>query len=545
MADFGYWALVPPLIAIGAAIVTRKVYLSLGLGILAGAIIFAVGQGSVGSFPLVFAEWTVTALATNIQVVVFTLVLGWLIALMQQSGGMKGFAVWAMQRADSPRKALGLAWFLGVFIVFIDDYFDTITVGTVMRPITDKQNVSREKLSYLVDTTAAPVAIIAPVSTWVGVIVGYIALQATYLTDTAFMTFLKSIPLNFYSFMAIFWALFIVVTMADYGPMKAAEARSYNTGALLRPGAKPLQAKDLDALGDDTDAPPRTANLVLPILTLVLVAVVSMWGTGYVALQADGVADPGIGAAIRNADSLQALVIASLVAVAFAALYYLYQRIVTVEQVFVAMEVGFKAMLPAVVVLGLAWTIGEAIGALGLGETMAELVTANIPLALVPPLVFLLGAFTAFATGTSFGTFAIMLPIAIPVAAGIDPALVPLMVAATVGGAVFGDHASPISDTTVLSSMASACDHVDHVRTQLPYAGAAALLAVLGYTLFGAMFAYGGEVLLSGAVAWGAMVVMMALFFATLLVLRRRGSRLVADIPEAGPGPEPDPVAVK
>lgn len=532
MDHFGYWAILPPVLAIVAAIVTRQVFLSLTLGIVSAAAIFVQGDGlsllALLQVPVVFVTWLIDAVTDrgHAFVIVFTLMLGALIALLQRSGGTRGFAEWALKWANTPRRALLVGWLLGL-VVFIDDYFDTITVGTVMRPVTDTNRVSREKLAYLVDTTAAPVAVMAPVSTWVGVIVATIAGAgaASLLGYSAFEAFLRSIPFNFYSIAAMSFALFLILTRIDFGPMKTAEARARDTGDLLRPGAVPLQSKELDQFGQAGHAKPRVSNLVMPLVALVFVAVVSMWGTGYVFL-GGAAASPGVFEAFRNADPFASLVYASFAAVIYAGLYFRMQKIVDMREFFEAIEVGFKAMLPAVMVLVLAWTIGLSVDILGLDIVMADLVNATIPFAFVPALVFVLAGLTAFATGTSFGTFIIMIPIAMSVAAAFDLATIPVLIAATVGGAVFGDHASPISDTTVLSSMASACDHVDHVRTQLPYASTAAGLAILGYLGYGVAFVATDLSAAAAAIAWLLLAVAAVLVAGALYWFHRvRGSR--------------------
>lgn len=515
-------ALLPPLLAIAAAIITRRVYLSLGFGIAMAAWIFA--EFNPLMIPVVAMQWLVAELSDpfNLGIFIFTLILGALIAIIQHAGGMKGFAAWAMEWATTPRRAQLAGWILGTFVIFIDDYFDTITVGTVMRPVTDPLRVSREKLAYIVDTTAAPVAVLVPVSTWVGFLVTQVAAREELLEAGAFQVFLTSIPFNFYAIFAIIWGFAIASTRVEYGPMRKAEERARTTGQLLKPDAKPLMSEEIDEIGRETDAPPRVMNLVLPIAVLVLLTVFMMWWTGLQEIRAGNVDEFAPGAtvtpfdAFRNALPIFSIAVASLVTLIYAGVVFAVQRSIDLDRFFSGLEAGFRAMLPALIVLALAFTIGHAVGedGLALGDRLAETVADDLSALMLPALAFLLAGFVAFSTGTSFGTFAIMIPLVIPIAVAVDPALVPLSIGASVGGAVFGDHASPISDTTVISSLASACDHIDHVRTQLPYALTVAGIALVGFLVAGGAIGAGLGAVGAGVLGFVVMGALLAGFFA-------------------------------
>jgi Na+/H+ antiporter NhaC len=518
--SFGLWfALAPPLIAIAAAIITRRVYLSLALGIGVGALIFSGWNPLM--VPLVAMQWMIAELTDpfNFGIFIFTLFLGGLIAVIRMGGGMLGFAEWATRWANTPRKAQVAGWILGTFIIFIDDYFDTITVGTVMRPVTDPLRISREKLAYIVDTTAAPVAVLVPISTWAGFLVAQVRAGEEHYAAGPFAMFLMSIPFNFYAIFAIAWGFVIASTAIEYGPMRKAERRARTTGQLLAPDAKPLMSGELDELERQSQARPRVMNLVLPIAVLVLLTVFMLWYTGLQELREEvgfvaAAAEFGVFEAIRNADPVFSIVIASLVTLIYAGVVFGIQRSISLDGFFSAMETGFRAMLPALIVLALAFTIKRTVDELGLAAELAGAIGDQLTPLLLPGIAFLLAGFVAFSTGTSWGTFAIMIPLVIPLAAVQDVALVPVAIGAVIGGAVFGDHASPISDTTVISSLASACDHIDHVRTQLPYALTVGGIALVGFVVSGGAIGAGVGVWTAALLGFVVMAVLFVTIFA-------------------------------
>ncbi len=503
MADFGAFSLLPPVLAIIVAMLTRRVYQSLLLGMLVAGVMVAgersFGDGAnpllataaaLGGGTMEAVAWLVEGLANSghAAVVAFTLFLGGLVAVMQRSGGIKGFGEAAMRYASTRRRGQFLAWFVGAAFLAIDDYFHVIAAGSIFRPVTDRLKVSREKLAYIIDSTAAPMVILVPISTWVGFILGVVApvFAANNVDKTPFAAFIEGIPFNFYAISTVLFVLLVAVTRIEFGPMAKAELRAAREGKLLRDGAKPLMSRELAEMEPAPGAKPRAINLALPVLFLFVAAISMLYATGYDAT--DPARDSFVGA-LQNASAELSLAVASFLALAFALVLYSLQGALKQDEFLDTVLDGFKAMVPALAILTLAWGIGNAVGpvadgGVGLGAYLAGAVGDSIEASWIPLLAFLLSAIIAFATGTSFGTFAIMLPVTLGLAAATPEALTwygPVL-AATVGGAVFGDHCSPISDTTVMSSMAGHCDHIDHVRTQLPYALAMAAVASAGYT---------------------------------------------------------------
>ncbi|PKK86609.1 MAG: sodium:proton antiporter [Thermoplasmata archaeon HGW-Thermoplasmata-1] len=505
MTDYGFWALVPPLVAISLAMITRHVHVSLFVGVLLGGVIVCNGNPATGF--LTAGTWMIESIGNpfNAGIVVFTVILGGIIGVMQKSGGIQGFGSWAARKAKTRRGGQLIAWLLGI-VIFFDDYFNTLTVGTVMRPVTDELHISREKLAYITDSTSAPVCIISPISGWVGYIIGIlgVALAAAGIETNAYAAFMRSIPYNFYAVIAVGWVLIIALSSVEYGPMKTAERRALEERKPIRDGAKPLVSKELSGMDAAKGARPHVLNLMLPIGVLITSAIFFLWLTGH---------EPGYGFknALFSSDPSRALVYATLTTLIYCAFLYSVQRIMPLREFIEAMLSGFKAMVPALVILVLAWSIGAAVGELGLADFVVDAVAPLLSEAWIPLAVFLVSCFAAFATGTSWGTFAIMLPISVPLAHAFSPALVFPTIAATLGGAVFGDHCSPISDTTIISSMASHSDHIDHVKTQIPYALTCAAIACAAYVAVG----YSGN-------AWAGWTVSAVLTLAVFLIARGR-----------------------
>lgn len=531
MTEFGVWTLLPPVLAILAAMLTRRVYQSLMLGILvagimkAGAASLADNGAFFGSLAAVgggFMEsvyWIVEGLADSghAGVVAFTLFLGALIALMQRSGAIRGFGEAAVRYAHTARRGQTMAWAVGALFLAIDDYFHVIAAGTIFRPLTDGLRISREKLAYIIDSTAAPMVILVPISTWVGFILGVVApvFVAHGITKTAFAAFLEGIPFNFYAILTVSFVGIIALSRMDYGPMRHAEERAAIEGKVMRDGATPLMSKELAEMEPAPGATPRALNLILPVAFLFFMAITMLYATGY---DASDPARDTFYEALQNARAELSLAIASFLTLAFAMVLYSLQGLLKQDEFLDTALDGFKAMVPALAILGLAWAIGNAVGpvdagGIGLGDFLADAVGDSIPVATMPLLAFVLSAVIAFATGTSFGTFAIMLPVTLGLTASSPDVLqwVGPVLAATVGGAVFGDHCSPISDTTVMSSMAGHCDHIDHVKTQLPYAMTVAAVAIGGY----------GALALTGslAVAWLVNLVLLIAVVATAFLV--------------------------
>ncbi len=502
MSEFGALSVVPPLLAIVLAILTRKAVLSLFLGIWSGAVIYTGGLGIVQTF-----EWIVAAVADDFHatIIVFTLLLGSGVAMVWNLGGTYAVRDWAMKRLDTQRKAGLAAWVLGL-VMFFDDYANTAIVGSAMKDVSDSLRISREKLSYVVDSTAAPVATLG-ISSWVAfqlslIVDGYEAAGVDAADrPSTFEVFLSAIPFNMYAILAIVMVTVVVVWGRDYGEMLTAEHRSWTTAKVTRDGAVPMQDV-AGELGEPPASTPRLVNFFAPVAALIVVTLgTALWTGGFslAAFLADLVAADfnAAGGALWDAALNAAYEIALMIgSFAMVATGFLLGKIYDVFGVGDATEYaidGFGIMITAVSILVLAWGIGEVIGALGTGDYVAEMTVGAVSPELLPALVFLVAGFIAFSTGTSWGTMGIMTPIAIPVAwqiSGGGPeghTLVAVMVGVIFSGAILGDHSSPISDTSVLSATFTGADLIDHVRTQLYYAvtvGVVVLLLLLvwGYT---------------------------------------------------------------
>ena len=488
----GWLTLLPPIVAIGLALLTREVVLSLFAGIWAGALILFGYNPFTGSAAAL--DFLIEALVDHehMAIIVFSLLLGGMVGVMAKGGGTQGVVDKLEQVATNRTRGQFLAWISAAFI-FFDDYANTLIRGNALRPMTDRLNISREKLAYIVDSTAAPLAVSAVITTWIGFQItqvrdtmGALAAQEPDPTtaaqlqagaDNAFLVVLHSLPYLFYPILALILVLMIVAMKRDFGPMYHAERRAATGGGLIRPGALPASDPSDTALQPAADAPCRWYNAVIPVLVTVGVAMASLWGTGAAGLETGA---RTLVAVIGEADPFRSLLWASFSGCAAAIALVVFQRILIVQGAIHAWLGGMKSMLMAVVILTLAWGLGGVTGEMGTGAFLASLLQDSLPLAMLPGLVFFISALTAFSTGTSWGTMAILFPVVIPLAvamgAGVGFAggehygILLGALSGVMGGAVFGDHSSPISDTTVLSSMSSACDLVDHVRTQLPYA---------------------------------------------------------------------------
>lgn len=503
VADFGVWTLLPPALAIVFAMLTRRVFQSLLLGMFVAGLMVAGNRsfvqsdmnpvaaffGTVAGAFMQTVVWLRDGLADggHAGVVAFTLFLGALVAVMQRSGAIRGFGEAAMRYARDRRVGQGMAWALGALFLAIDDYFHVIAAGSIFRPVTDKLRVSREKLSYIIDSTAAPMVILVPISTWVGFILSIVSVELANqgIDRTAFSVFLEGIPFNFYAILTVLFVGAVALLPLEYGPMRRAERRAMREGKLLRDGAKPLAARELSEMEPVEGATPRAINLVLPVLFLFAAALSMLFATGY---DGNDPAQDSFVGAIQHAEAELSLAIASFLTLLFAMTLYALQGLLKQDEFMDTSLEGFKAMVPALAILALAWGIGNAVGpqaggGVGLGGYLADTLGQSIPVATLPLLAFLFSAVIAFSTGTSFGTFTIMIPVTLGLAGatGTGTEWFGPVLAATLGGAVFGDHCSPISDTTVMSSMAGHCDHIDHVRTQLPYALTVAAVASAGY----------------------------------------------------------------
>ena len=487
-----WWSVLPPLIAIVLALWAKQVVISLFFGVWFGASMLA-GDPLTGFLRVIDTNVRdAVADSDHVSILVFSLLLGGMVGVMTRSGGTEGVVRMLSPLATTPKRALLATWAMGVSI-FFDDYSNTLIVGHSMRPVTDRHRISREKLAFLVDSTAAPVACIAVVSTWVGYQVSVLgdALRASGSDLNPFHVFLHSVPMAFYPFAALALTLSSSVFRRDFGPMLHAERRAAS-GALTQEGAQPLADFDASGLAPDEGVTPRWYNALLPVLTVIAVVLIGLYVTGRAEVTAKSSADAvSLSTVIGASDPFTVLLWGSLAGLVLAMLLATTQGILTPSDAVEAAISGFRSMLVAVVVLVLAWSLGAVCTGLGTAEWLKLAVGEHLPASLVPAVVFLVAAAVSFATGTSWGTIAILTPLVVPLSLQSSPESLTMLaatVSAILGGSVFGDHCSPISDTTVMSSMASACDHVDHVRTQLPYAVLAAVAALgAGYLLVGVL----------------------------------------------------------
>ena len=474
MNDFGLWSVVPPLVAIILAFFTHEVIVSLFLGILSGGIIYAVGSGlPVLEAPIAILGTMGTHLSDNIHMVIFLLFLGSLVAVISAAGGAQAYGDWAFKRLEHRKSVNTLTALLGCFI-FIDDYFNCLTIGTVMRPVTDKFRISREKLAYLIDATAAPVCIIAPISSWAAYVVSCIPKDATH---HGMALFLASIPWNFYAFGAL--ALVFAVCLfekLDFGPMKDAE-RVTRAGHDVGADRHAVGMAIVPTIGKGT-----VWDLVLPIVALIIFSVLAMLRSGG---YFNGTST--FARAFAAADAGPSLSLASLGAILFSFCLFVPRKLIGFKDFSNVVVLGMKTMIPAIVMLCLAWTIsGICSDLLHTGKFLSAALYANhFPTWCLPALFFLFSAFLTFATGASWGAIGILVPIAAETCFSSDPVTAAMTLGAVLAGAVQGDHCSPISDTTILSSTGAGCRHHNHVVTQLPYAILIGTLSLAGYLLAG------------------------------------------------------------
>ena len=506
-----WYSIVPPLVAILLALIFREVLAALFAGVWLGALAYS-GFNPLAATWRTVDTFVVPALADDsgqTQIVVFSLLLGGMVGIIARNGGTLGIVEAVSPVATTPRRGKLATWLAGLTI-FFDDYANTLIVGTTMRPITDRLRISREKLAYLVDSTAAPVAAIVPISTWVGYEISLIdqglqlaaeqnaatnpELAASLASSSAFTVFLTTIPYLFYPLLALVFVALVSYTNRDLGEMATAERRAARGEGLTRPGSMPVTDTTDSLLQPVEGAPRRWWNAAFPVITVVLTVLTGLYVSG------SAVTGPGASLmdVLGAADPYATLLWGSLAGCVVAMALSLAQRILTLQETLSALVAGMKAMMTAMLVLILAWSLGAITGEIGTAAFLAQILGDAIPLQLIPALVFVTAAAMAFATGTSWATMAILIPLVIPLTitlaggVGFDGGTGQVVLlgatASVLAGAIFGDHCSPISDTTVLSSTASGCDHVDHVRTQLPYA---LLVGVVGILLGNIGTAYG------------------------------------------------------
>ncbi len=474
------WSLLPPVIAIGLALITKEVYSSLFIGILTGGIVYAAStaSGFEGMFTIVIQDGLIANLADsyNVGILVFLVVLGVIVVLMNKAGGSRAYGEWAAAHIKS-RKGAALSTFLLGVLIFVDDYFNCLTVGSVMRPVTDKHKVSRAKLAYLIDATAAPICIIAPISSWAA------AVSGTVEGVNGISLFISTIPYNLYALLTILMVIFLAVSGMDYGPMKKHELNAQN-GDLFTTRNKVYEDDD-----QPTHTRGKVIDLILPVAVLIVLCVLGMIYTGGFFSGTDFVD------AFANCDAAYGLSLGSVAALIVVMIYFMLRKVLTFTECMDSVAAGFKQMVPAILILTFAWTLKTMTNHLEAGVFVSGLVKSATAISILLPLIlFVVAIGLAFATGTSWGTFGILIPIVTSVFStelanvaetGEIPQMVIVCISACLAGAVCGDHCSPISDTTIMASTGAQCDHVNHVSTQLPYAMTVAAVCAVGYLISG------------------------------------------------------------
>ena len=489
------WALLPPLVAIILALITKEVYSSLFVGIVVGALLYS-GFKFEGTVTQIFEGGIIKVLSDsyNVGILIFLVILGSVVCMMNKAGGSAAFGRWASKKIHTRVGAELAAIVLGI-LIFIDDYFNCLTVGSVMRPVTDRHHVSRAKFAYLIDATAAPVCIIAPISSWAAAVSGFVEGQ------DGLAIFVRTIPYNFYAILTIVMMVGMVLMKTEFGAMRTHEINALN-GDLYTTSARPYE----NATDDDTPNPRgRVIDLVIPIVVLVICCVISMIYTGGFFSGTDFVT------AFSQSDASVGLAMGSAFGLVFAIIFYMIRRVINFRDCMGCIPEGFKAMVPAIMILTFAWTLKamtDSLGAAVFVEEAMRSVAGGIEV-ILPAIIFLVGCGLAFATGTSWGTFGILIPIVVAVFEKSSPEMMIISMSACMAGAVCGDHCSPISDTTIMASAGAQCDHVTHVSTQLPYAILAAAVSFVTYIVAGFV-----------KTAWIALPVGIVLMLIVLFVIK-------------------------
>ncbi len=494
-------ALLPPVIAIALALITKEVYSSLFIGILVGGLLYS-NFAFESTILHVFNDGIVASVTNsyNMGILIFLIILGSMVCLMNKAGGSAAFGRWAKDHIKSRVGAQLCSVLLGV-LIFIDDYFNCLTVGSVMRPITDKQNISRAKLAYIIDATAAPVCIIAPISSWAAAVAGFAE------DGQGFNLFLRAIPYNYYALLTIVMMVGMILMKTEYGPMARFEKNAIEQGDLFS-GSNPYA----NATDDSPEDKGSVLDLLLPVIVLIICCVIGMiYSGGFF----DG---EGFISAFSNSDASVGLMLGSAFALVFTLVYYLIRRSMPFKEMMSCIPEGFKAMVPAIMILTFAWSLKAMTDSLGAKFFVRDFVRSSATgvQMLLPVIVFVIGCLLAFATGTSWGTFGILIPIVQSVFSMDNPMAI-VCISACMAGAVCGDHCSPISDTTIMASAGAQCDHVNHVSTQLPYAITCAVVSGLTYLIVGCLV-YAG---LPGLLGLPVGIVLM---LGTLAMLRKRSA---------------------
>ena len=496
-------ALLPPVIAIVLALITKEVYSSLIIGIIAGGFIFAGGNFETAINHVLFDGFVASLSDSyNMGIIIFLVLLGALVAMMNKAGGSAAFGRWASKHIKS-RVGAQLATILLGCLIFIDDYFNCLTVGSVMRPVCDEKKVSRAKLAYLIDATAAPICIIAPISSWAAAVAGFARGAGA---ESGISLFVQAIPYNFYAIFTILMMVVIAVSKFDFGPMQLHERNALEKGDLFTTGTR------VDSNDEASNPKGKVIDLVLPVVVLIITCVIGMIYSGGF-FSGENFID-----AFSNSDASVGLVIGSAIAIVFAVIYFLIRRVITFKDIMASIPEGFKAMVPAILILTCAGTLKAMTDSLGAKIYISQLVegTAGALQMLLPAIIFLIAVGLSFATGTSWGTFGILIPIVLSVFEATNPLMI-VAISACMAGAVCGDHCSPISDTTIMASAGAQCDHINHVSTQLPYALTVAGISFITYVIAG--------LLAEAGLAIVALPIGAVLTVAVLLVIKKSASK--------------------
>ena len=489
-----FWALVPPVVAIGLALITKEVYSSLFIGVLMGGILYS-GFSFEGTITHIFEDGMINVLSDsyNVGILIFLVILGTMVCLMNRAGGSAAFGQFA---ADHIKGRVGaeLATILLGCLIFIDDYFNCLTVGSVMRPVTDKFKVSRAKLAYLIDATAAPICIIAPISSWAAAVTGFVE------GEDGFSIFVRAIPYNFYAILTIVMMIGMVLLRTEFGSMKFHEKNALKGDLYTTPG-RPYDTEKQPEVSDRG----TVLDLLIPIISLIICCMVGMLYAGGFFSGEDFVT------AFSQSDASLGLTMGSFFGLLITIGLYQVRRVLKFSECMACIPEGFKSMVPAIMILSFAWTLKAMTDSLGADVYVATVVasSARSLLNFLPAIIFVVGCFLAFATGTSWGTFGILIPIVVAVFENSNPDLMIISISACMAGAVCGDHCSPISDTTIMASAGAQCEHVNHVTTQLPYAVTAAVVSFVSYIIAGFVQS-----------AWIALPIAIALMVATMFVIR-------------------------
>ncbi len=517
-----FWAFVPAIVAIVLALITKKVYPSLFAGILVGALFYAGGNpiNAFSYLTMLISE----KLGENGGILIFLVVLGIFAVMLARTGGTRAYGEWATARIKNRKGALLSTIALGC-LIFVDDYFNCLTVGSVMRPVTDKHKISRAKLAYIIDATAAPVCIIAPISSWAAAVSGFLD------SDNAIVAFIMTIPFNLYALLTIAMMVAFVLLKIDFGKMKKNETIAEETGDLLA-GETELPSEDLD---DGAKAGGRVWHLIVPIVILIVCCVASMVYNGFFYNWDTGMMDTALQSAnfieaFSNCDAGLSLGVGSVVALLITFIVYIATKALSFSECVESLTAGFKSMVPSILILIFAWTLSGIMGAKGgyldaqafVENNLSSLVESGLANALIPAIFFVLACAISFATGTSWGTFGILIPVAVAIlGTGTAPTVI-LAIAATLAGSVYGDHVSPISDTTIMASAGAQCNHIDHVKTQLPYASLCAAVSFVAYIIAGFVITSSTSYAVAAAITLGSGVLLLALAVLLILLLNKK-----------------------